>query len=122
MSSFVEITLNLESESNFELFQTVKSALRAAALAKKPKILSIDLVGVRQISQDIVLAIWDLVQDAKKGGLKVITRAYSSLYDGSLLLTAHRRYKKNTKEYCVYPTGQPREVRKYRFFRVNNKA
>jgi hypothetical protein len=94
MSSFVEITLNLESESNFELFQTVKSAL-----AKKPKILSIDLVGVRQISQDIVLAIWDLVQDAKKGGLKVITRAYSSLYDGSLLLLLIgdiRRIRKNT--------------------------
>ena len=81
MSSYVEITLNLESESNFELFKTVRSAL-----VKKPKILYIELVGVRQISQDIVLAIWDMVQDAKKGGLKVITKAYSSLYDGSVLL------------------------------------
>jgi hypothetical protein len=89
-----EILLNLESDSNVELYQKVKTAIE-----QKPTELLIELVGVGNISQDIALAIYDLVQDAKNSGLKVATVSRSSLYDGSLLLWIlgdKRRIRSNT--------------------------
>jgi hypothetical protein len=64
----VSITLDLESDSNAALFIKVKSAL-----SLKPRLLEIDLIGIGQISNDVGLAIWDLVETAKKGQLRVTT-------------------------------------------------
>jgi hypothetical protein len=89
-----EILLNLESDTSVELYQKVK-----IALDRKPTDLVIELVGIGNISQDIALAIYDLVQDAKNSGLKVATVSRSSLYDGSLLLWLlgdNRRIRSNT--------------------------
>ena len=80
-SSLVEVELNLDSDSNGELFSKIKKAIK-----KSPKVISIEVVGVGNISQDMALAIWDIVQDAKKTGIQFITTARSSLYDGSVLL------------------------------------
>lgn len=79
--SKIEVQLNLESDSSVELYTKVKNAVK-----KSPKVIAIEIIGIGHISQDIVLAIWELVQEAKKSGVRFTSAAKSSLYDGSVLL------------------------------------
>jgi len=76
-----EIILDLENDTNAELFRKFKEGISRA-----PKELHVELVGVGYPSPDIVLAIWDLVEASKELGLSVSTWARSSLYDSGLLL------------------------------------
>ena len=98
--SLVEVELNLDSDSNGELFAKFKKAIE-----KSPKVISLEIIGIGNISQDMALVIWDLVQDAKKTGIRFITKARSSLYDGSLLLLL---------------LGDARSVRSTGFFQIDS--
>jgi len=99
-ASLVEVELDLDSDSNGDLFAKIKKAIR-----KSPKVISLEIVGTGNISQDMALVIWDLVQDAKKTGIRFITKARSSLYDGSLLLLL---------------LGDARSVRSTGFFQIDS--
>jgi hypothetical protein len=99
-SSLVEVELNLDSDSSGELFTKIKKAI-----GKSPKVISLEIVGTGNISQDMALVIWDLVHDAKKTGVRFITKARSSLYDGSLLLLL---------------LGDARTVRSTGFFQIDS--
>jgi len=96
----VEVELDLDSDSNGDLFAKIKKAI-----GKSPKVISLEIVGTGNISQDMALVIWDLVQDAKKTGIRFITKARSSLYDGSLLLLL---------------LGDARSVRSTGFFQIDS--
>jgi hypothetical protein len=94
-----EIILDLENDTNAELFRKFKEGISRA-----PKELHVELVGVGHPSPDISLAIWDLVQASKECGLRVSTWARSSLYDAGLLLWLlgdKRRIRRNTGFFLI---------------------
>lgn len=76
-----EALLDLETDTNAELFRKVRDPLR-----NYPSEIHLELVGVGHPSPDIALAIWDLIEAGKALGLGVSTHARSTLYDAGLLI------------------------------------